>query len=307
MVELRSIVQRLMRRHHRAWAVLRDMIVGIWGDGFIHAGNLAYLSLLTMFPFFIVLATVAGTVGRTREGQSAVAGFLKLLPPDVAGLVARPIADVTGTTGAGGALTLGILVTLWTVTTFIETIRYLIRKAYGTEAVVSMWRYRAVSAAFVFGAVFMMLLAFTAQVLLTGVDTVVSEVMPRTEAFMNELGFKRLLPGLALFMALYSIFYVLTPKRFRMTGFRIWPGALVTTGVWVGTTLGMPWALGLVGEYNLIYGSLAGVIVALLFFYIIGLGLVAGAHLNAALAKAQQRRLKADSNENKMTGTPWPE
>jgi membrane protein len=56
--------------------------------------------------------------------------------------------------------------------------------------------------------------------------------------------------------------------------------------------MGMPWMLGQFSNYTLTYGSLAGVIVALLFFYIVGLGLVIGAHLNAALAKSRQRRLK---------------
>ena len=304
---LRRLFRRLLLRYRRVWMVARDTLAGVWNDGFIHAGNLAYLSLLTLFPFFIVLTAVAGSLGRTDEGMQAVSGFLKLLPPDVADLVAKPIADVTGSTGAGGVLTLSILVMLWTVTNFIETIRYLIRKAYRTESVVSMWRYRAFSAVFVFGAVFVMLLAFATQVVLTGAETLVTELMPRTNAFVDELGFRRLLPAAALFIALYAIFYVLTPKRFRVRGFRVWPGALVTTATWVGTTKGMPWALGQFGGYSVIYGSLAGVIVALLFFYIIGLGMVVGAHLNAALAKARQRRLKTARNDGGLNGVSWPD
>ena len=60
----------------------------------------------------------------------------------------------------------------------------------------------------------------------------------------------------------------------------------------------LPVILGLFGGYNLTYGSLAGVIVALLFFYIIGLGLVIGAQLNAALAivsKVGQNAAKAEA------------
>lgn len=291
MSRVSALLAMLKERHHRVWRVVGDTFSGIWGDGFIHAGNLAYLSLLTMFPFFIVMATVAGTLGQTADGTQAIAAFLRLLPPDVADLVAKPIADVTGSRGNGGILTLGILVTLWTTTTFIETIRYLIRQAYGTVAGASMWRYRVISAAFVFGAVILMLLAFAAQVLLTGAETLVTTLIPRAGDVIDQLGFRRLVPPAALFTALYSIFLVLTPKRYRRTGFKLWPGALVTSAVWIGTTMGMPWVLGLLGGYSLVYGSLAGVIVALLFFYIIGLGLVTGAHLNAALAKAEERRL----------------
>lgn len=289
-----SFLRRLLIRNRQLWRIMRDTVKGVWSDGTIHAGNIAYLSLLTLFPFFIVLATVAGSLGRTDEGMRAVAGFMRVLPPDVAALVKAPVAEVTASRDSSGLLTLSILVTLWTVTGFIETIRSIIRKAYGTANTVPLWRYRAFSAAFVFGAAILMLLAFAAQVLLTGAESFVTALMPRAEALIEGLGFRRLFPGLALFTALYAIFYVLTPKRFRRARFRIWPGALVTTATWVGTTLGMPWALGQFGGYNLVYGSLAGVIITLLFFYIIGLGLVAGAHLNAALAKARQRRLKAE-------------
>ena len=60
---------------------------------------------------------------------------------------------------------------------------------------------------------------------------------------------------------------------------------MFTTIWWVGMTSGLPFVLGQLGGYDLTYGSMAGVVVMLLFFYLIGLGLVFGAHLNAALAE----------------------
>ena len=71
---------------------------------------------------------------------------------------------------------------------------------------------------------------------------------------------------------------------------------------WIGTTMAMPGVLGQFGSYSFTYGSLAGVIVALLFFYIIGLGLVGGAHLNAALARDRQRRLRNVSHDATVRG-----
>ena len=51
-----------------------------------------------------------------------------------------------------------------------------------------------------------------------------------------------------------------------------------------GDDLLLPVLLGSLGGYDLTYGSLAGVIIALIFFFVIGLGVVIGAELNAALA-----------------------
>ena len=62
-------------RRSRVWTILMKTITSSWRDGFVHAGNLAYLSLLTLFPFFIVVATIAGSLGRTGDGLHAVTAF----------------------------------------------------------------------------------------------------------------------------------------------------------------------------------------------------------------------------------------
>ncbi len=284
------MIRRLLLRNRRIWQVVRDTVAGVWGDGFTHAGNLAYLSLLTLFPFFIMVATVAGTLGRTEDGLRAVRVFLKTLPPDVATLVAKPIADVIGVRASAGLLTLGIIVALWTISGFIETVRAIIRQAYQTKGSLPVWRYRIGSVLVVFVAVLMMLAALASQVLLTGAEALLTQF---TDGVFADLGLGRIVPAAILFGALYAVFFVLTPARFRLLRCPIWPGALVTSLTWVLTTMAMPLVLAQFGSYTLTYGSLAGVIVSLLFFYIIGLGLVVGANLNAALAKPKENRLKA--------------
>jgi membrane protein len=231
-------------------------------------------------------------MGRTAYGYRAVRGFLKTLPPEVATLIAKPIEDVIANRASSGLLTFGILVTLWTISGFIENLRLIIREAYGTANIVPPWRYRLGALLLVFVAVAVMIAAFAAEVVLTSVDSVVLDYVPLAAKDAGRSVISQLVPAVALFVALFATFYALTPKRHRISGDPIWPGPAVTTIVWIGTTRLMPWAIGLFGGYSLTYGSLAGVVVTLLFFWIIGLGLVFGAHLNASLAKARQRRLK---------------
>src|SRR3546814_20386116 len=61
---------------------------------------------------------------------------------------------------------------------------------------------------------------------------------------------------------------------------------------WMTTTALLPKVLGLLGGYSLTYGGLAGAIIVLLFFFVVGLGLVFGAELNAALADNPEPDLK---------------
>jgi membrane protein len=89
------------------------------------------------------------------------------------------------------------------------------------------------------------------------------------------------------------LFYSVTPSKYRHSDSRKWPGALFTTLWWVSMTALLPVVLAQLGGYDLTYGSLAGVVVMLLFFYLIGLGIVFGAHLNAALAEPPELGLQS--------------
>jgi membrane protein len=269
----------------RALTVARRVLASLWDDGFIHAGNLAYLSLLTLFPFFIVVAVIAGSLGRSEAGFTAVATFLQTLPPDIAKMLAGPIDDVLSKRADGGLLTLGILVGLWSTASFIETMRDILRRAYNVQFGRPFWHYRLGSMALVAGSVLIMLVAFALQFLLTGVEQFIFTVLPFADDALRFVGVTRIAPVIALFGALYLLFRTLTPHQFRVAGCPKWPGALFTTVIWVWTTSLLPATLGLLGGYELTYGALAGVIVALLFFFIVGLAFVVGAHLNAALAE----------------------
>ena len=69
---------------------------------------------------------------------------------------------------------------------------------------------------------------------------------------------------------------------------------MLVTAWWLATVGSCPVVLGLFGGYNLTYGSLAGMMITLFFFFVIGLGVVIGAELNAALAESGATALKGE-------------
>ena len=158
----------------------KRVLVGVYSDGFIHAGNLAYLALMTLFPFFIVAAAVASVFGKNVETLQAVSSFLTTLPPEVAKLLRQPIIDVLAAR-TGSLLWLGALVGLWTVGSFIETIRDVFRRAYGTEFSQPFWRYRLGSAAVIIASVVLALLAFLIQGVLIAAEQFVYRLLPFAE------------------------------------------------------------------------------------------------------------------------------
>ena len=272
-----------MPSRSRSWEVIKRVAIGVYSDGFIHAGNLAYLALLSIFPFVIVAAAIARLFGQTAEGMDAVNALLQTMPPNVADVLRRPIHDVIEAR-SGSLLWLGALVGLWTTGSFIETIRDIIRRAYGVTFSRPFWEYRLGSIGVIIVAVVLAMVAFSASILLSGVQQFLVERIPGAGDLVGLLTLLRAAPALVLFGSLYLLFYVLTPKRYRFSRCRKWPGAAFVAMWWVATTALLPIILSSLVDYDLTYGSLAGVIISLFFFFIIGLGLVIGAELNAALA-----------------------
>jgi len=286
-------VEIVQKRELRAWDIVKRVAIGVYNDGFIHAGNLAYVSLLALFPFIILATAVAKLVGRGEEGSLAVATILSRLPPDVAHVLAAPMSEVLEAR-TGTLLWFGALVGLWTAASFIETIRDILRRAYGVRFSAPFWSYRLGSIGVIMAAVLLLLAAFGATVALTSIHHVVVEQLPFSNGLAHRLGLYRLIPGGTLFVTFYAIFLALTPARYRKIECRKWPGALLVTAWWLVTVELLPGAIGLFGGYAITYGSLAGVMVALIFFFVIGLGVVMGAELNAALADAGDSALRGE-------------
>lgn len=275
----------------RPWEIVKRVAVGTYADGFIHAGNLAYLALVSVFPFFIVTAALAHYLGQGRETMHAVDGILRTLPRSVRILIRQPVTDVLAQR-TGSLLWLGGLLGLWTTGSFIETIRDILRRAYGVRFTKPFWQYRLLGTALIVGSVLLMLVSFALQLALTGAEQFVVHLLPRATGLIGWIGWSRLAPLAALFVALYLVFFSLTPSKYRVAGCRKWPGAAFTALWWLFVTMALPFALAKLGGYDRTYGSLAGVVVALLFFYLVGFGLVIGAHLNAALAEAPRAALR---------------
>src|ERR1700759_328509 len=93
------------------WEVVKAVAVGVYNDGFIHAGNLAYLSIVALFPFFIVTAAVAHLLGQSQDAMLTVTNVLRRLPPDVSSTLREPIMEVL-TTRTGTLLWLGLIAAL---------------------------------------------------------------------------------------------------------------------------------------------------------------------------------------------------
>jgi len=267
--------------------VLKRVLLGTYNDGFIHAGNLAYMAVLAIFPFFITGAAIFSLIGEKSEQAASINAILYALPP-VVGDVIGPVARSVIAQRSGWLLWIGGLVGLWTVGSLIETIRDVLRRAYGTAATAAFWKYRLFSTGIIIAAVVLLLLSLIAQVIIGAAQEVIDAYFPQLSDVLGSLALSRLVPAFGLYGSLYLLFYTLTPHTYRQRRYPKWPGALLVTVWWILVAIALPPLLRSVFSYNLTYGSLAGIMIALFFFWLVGLGMVMGAELNAALAETPE-------------------
>jgi membrane protein len=277
---------------HQAIEVIRRVAVGVYSDGFIHAGNFAYLALVALFSFCIVAAAIAGAFGQTQGGIELIEAFFRTVPPSAAEGLRGPVESAM-TARSGPVLWLSAAVGLWTTASLIEAFRDVLNRAYGTEAQRYFWQYRLGALLAIIVGVLLAMLAFSAQVMVSAIEDVVYRYFPAAEQASGYFAWGRIIPFLSLFIGIYVVFRGLTPRKYRTRDFPKWPGAALVSLWWLGCTSLLPIFVSRMANYDLTYGSLAGVMIALIFFYLIGLGMVTGAQLNAALANRHENGLQA--------------
>ncbi|WP_308909688.1 YihY/virulence factor BrkB family protein [Pseudokordiimonas caeni] len=251
-------------------------------DGMGSAGNMAFIAMLSLFPFVIFLVAVSGFLGQTEQGVAAITFMMDALPHEVGEALSGPIKGVVDSTRPE-ILTGSIVFAIWTAATGVETARGILVKAFGREHARAAWLRRLESLAVVIFAAISILIAMSILVIGPAVVKAVTSFFPDvvTGSLTELWNFLNLFLGPAvLAFGLYGVYLALTPRRLKRP-YRL-PGTLLALVILIATAKGLSLYLRYAGNYDVTYGSLAGVVVTQIFCFLVSLGFVAGAELNAA-------------------------
>jgi len=301
---LRARIRRNTTPGSRTMIIAKRVFAGVWRDGFIHAGNFAYMTLLSVFPFFIAMTAMFAMLGASGDMDASISSILATLPSSVRDVL-QPVIRTVVNARHGWLLWIGGLFGLWTATSMIETIRDILRRSYGTRPEIAMWRSRLFSALFVFAAVLAVLVSLSAQVFISTLQEVIFTILPGLDSVLDQIAVSRLVTAGTLYASLYLLIYLLTPPVYQSSNYPKWPGAALITAWWLLVTVSLPKVMHTFFTYDLTYGSLAGVMIALFFFWLVGLGMVFGAELNAALAETPEEQAMLE--EGDRPGAPATE
>jgi membrane protein len=259
-------------------------------DGWAIASHIALSSLMALFPFLIVLTSLAGFFGSKDLADQAAQLMLQVWPVQVADAISGEIHDVLTTTRRD-ALTIGALLAVYFASNGVESLRVALNRAYAVVEPRRWYWLRLESIGYTliaaFTALAMALLIVLGPLALQAARRYIPLVVESNEQMLNLTRYG-ITTG-ALVVALFVLHAWLPAGR---RGFlQILPGIIFTViGSLVSGVVFGQYLAHFANNYVSMYAGLASVVIALVFLYFIAAIFVYGGELNAAIIKSRLPR-----------------
>lgn len=248
-------------------------------DGIEHAGYMAFLSLLALFPFLVFVVSLAGFIGESSMGVHWLVLILERLPEGIA-VALKPRIDEIISGPPQGLLTLAIMGAIWTASSSVEGLRTILNRAYRVVSLPPYWQRRCLSVVQFFLLTVLMMVSMSMVVLMPWLLEVLTTLFQIeadiTYAIWHILQY--IIIFLTLFLVLGSLYYMLPNTEVRLH--TVLPGTLLVMALWIIAAIGLSIYFMSFRQVSIIYGSLGGIIVTLLFFYLLNILFIFGAEFN---------------------------
>jgi membrane protein len=271
------------------WSALRRTVKEFIADDMLDwAAALTYYSVLSIFPGIIVLMALVGLLGQSAT-QPLIENVQQLAPGGASDTIVDVIKELQGSSSfAGPVAIIGLLTALWAASGYIGGFIRASNTIYEVEEGRPIWK--TLPLRLVLTLAMVILLALTALgVVLTG------SIADRVGHLLG-LGSTGVLvwniakwPVLAILVSLAIALLYWASPNVRHPGLRwLTPGGLLAIVLWVAASLGFAFYVANFASYNKVYGSLASVVVFLIWLWISNLAILLGAEFDAELSRERQ-------------------
>jgi len=241
-----------------------------------YSAQLAFFLTLSIFPFLIFVINVLSFT--ELGGQALVLDFTKYLPQDIAKIIDTVVTE-TVQARSGTILIVAILGAVWTSSKGARSIITGLNRVYGVKEKRSIFKLYLVSTMFV--------LALSLIILLSIILLVFGEVI--AQAVLDFVGFSQIFTDIwpflqygltiAMLMLTFVLLYKYAPNK-KIKFSHVWKGSLFAIIGWILVSRAFAFYVNNFGNYQLVYGSIGGLIVFLLWLYISSMVILIGGEIN---------------------------
>ena len=284
-------VPRGVQRRTGLWPTLKRTVAEFQEDNLTDwAATLTYYGLLALFPALIVLVSLVGLIGDPQSTTDTLTDIVTKVGPDsAASTFEGPIKQVTESRStAGFALVISTLVALWSASGYLGAFIRASNVIYETREGRPFWKLRPLQLAMTLVVVLLLAVMAVGLVLTGPIVSDVAEPIGVSDTAVTVWNYGKWLLIAVLFVLMLGLIYYASPNV-KQRGFTwITPGGLVALVVWLLASAAFGIYVSQFGSYNKVYGSLAGVVIILIWMWITNLAILFGHELNAERERNRQ-------------------
>jgi len=265
----------------RVWQDMND------NDLLNRAYELAYNFLLAVFPMLLVLVALLGIFA--SEGgklRNDLFYYLQIaLPPPAYELVTRTLTEVVSAAG-GGKLTFGLVFALYSGSAGMTQLMTTLNAAYAVRERRSWVKVHFISLALTLAISVLIILALILIVAGGYVLSLVAQRVGLNAVTYVAIKIVQWVLALAFVVCAFALIYYFAPNVHEQHWYWITPGSVVGVVIWALASGGLRLYLHFANSYSKTYGSLGGVMILMLWFYMTGLAFLFGGQINATIEHA---------------------
>ena len=251
---------------------------------------LTYYLLFAVFPLLIFVSVLLGAL---QLNVASITAFLEnFAPPAVVSVVRAYLSYVSGNSSRN-LLWFSLVFSVWFPMRATSCLMHSVRKAYGYGAPPNMWL--GTLRTLIFTVLLIVGIALTALLTVVGrrILEFAATLVTIPEDFITAWNYLRfVIMGLVMAAMLWALYMLALGEHIPAR--QVWPGVLVSLAGWLAVSMAFSYYVEHFAHYAELYGSIATIVVSLLWLYWSGTVLIVGAELNGALTARRRRRARTE-------------
>lgn len=262
------------------------------------AAALTYYAVLSLFPAILALVSLVGIFGDAQKTTDALLQIVRgFVPAETANTVGGVVSDLANAPAAGLTLVLGLATALWSASGYVGAFGRAMNRVYEVDEGRPFIKLRGTMLVVTLFAVVVVAILAGMLVLSGPVAEAVGGLIGLSGAFLTIWNIAKWPVMVALIIVIIAVLYYATPNvkqpKFKWMSM----GSGIALFVFLLASLGFGFYVGNFGNYNKTYGALGGVIVMLLWLWILNMSLLFGAEFDAETERGRQLQAGIEAEE----------
>ncbi|GLT00427.1 ribonuclease [Sphingobium jiangsuense] len=268
------------------WAIVKRVYVMVdFHNLSLLAAGVAFFAFLAFVPLIASVVLLYGLVGDPQTVAQSVDLLDGFVPPEVLGILSEQLLAIVNSnkTAQGFGLLIALLVSIYGAMRAATAMIGALNVIYEEHETRNIFRKTAVAAAITFGMVLVAVIGIIAMSLFTYVTRFLSPYIGGAATLLVQIA-TWAMAG-ALVSLTFAIFFRFAPDRRAAKWRWLSVGSLLSTVLWTSITVGFGFYVANFTNYNATYGSLAAVVIFLMWLFLSSFAVLIGAEVNSEMER----------------------